>query len=213
MGALPQTTSSGSVGLSVATGATSRYLAFVVGGLLIALSFFPHIAMFLAVMPKPVIGVILIVEISFILPAGMQICTSRMLDFRKMFVLGLALSFGMAMEVVPDINHAWPGWLQQLLNSSLAMASVTAVLLTLLFRLGISNHQTLEIAPGEGSERLERFMEENGENWGARREVVNRVLFTVDEVLHVIRAERLASGAIQVGCRLRRVQHVGASAV
>ncbi len=40
LGALPQTTSPGSVGLSVATGVTSRYLGFVVGALLIVLSFF-----------------------------------------------------------------------------------------------------------------------------------------------------------------------------
>lgn len=198
LGALPQTTSSGSVGLSVATGATSRYLAIVIGGLLIVLSFFSQIAAFLAIMPKPVIGVILIVEIAFILPAGMQICTSRMLDFRKMFILGLALAFGMAMEIVPDISNAWPSWLQQLLNSSLAMASVTAILLTLLFRLGISSHRTLEITPEEDADRLISFMEENGEIWGARREVATRVMFTLEEVLHIIRSGQLSDGPIKV---------------
>lgn len=198
LGALPQTTSPGSVGLSVATGATSRYLAFAVGGLLIVLSFFSQVATFLAIMPKPVIGVVLIVEIAFIFPAGMQICTSRMLDFRKMFVLGLALAFGMALEIVPDISNSWPSWLQQLLNSSLAMASVTAVLLTLAFRIGISSHRKLEITPDADGELLAPFMEENGESWGARREVVNRVLFTLDEALHVIRAKQLARGSIVV---------------
>lgn len=40
VGALPQTASPGSVGLSIATGVTSRYLGFAVGALLILLSFF-----------------------------------------------------------------------------------------------------------------------------------------------------------------------------
>ncbi len=198
VGALPQTTSPGSVGLSVATGVTSRYLAFAVGALLILLSFFSQIATFLAIMPKPVIGVILMVEIAFIFPAGMQVCTSRMLDFRKMFVLGLAIAFGMAVEVVPDISSAWPGWLVQLFNSPIAMASITAILLTLLFRIGIASHQVLELEPAEFPGRLATFMEENGEAWGARREVVHRVLFTVEELLQLIEIENLAIGKIKL---------------
>ena len=198
LGALPQTTSPGSVGLSVATGVTSRYLAFVVGALLIILSFFSQVATFLAIMPKPVIGVILIVEIAFIFPAGMQVCASRMLDFRKMFVLGLALAFGMAVEVVPSMSSSWPEWLQQLFRSPLAMAAVTAIVLTLLFRIGISSHQIIELDPMESGERLASFMEENGENWGARREVVNRVMLTLEELLQILNAEKLPEGKIMI---------------
>ena len=198
IGALPQTTSPGSVGLSVATGVTSRRLAFAVGTLLIVLSFFSQIATFLAVMPKPVIGVILMVEIAFIFPAGMQICTSRMLDFRKMFVLGLALAFGMAVEVVPDLATSWPGWLSQLVDSPLAMASITAIFLTLLFRIGIASHQVIELELADYPAKLASFMEESGEGWGARREVVHRVLFTVEELLQLIESENLANGQVKL---------------
>ena len=198
VGALPQTTSPGSVGLSVATGVTSRYVAFAVGALLIVLSFFSQIATFLAVMPRPVIGVILLVEIAFIFPAGMQVCTSRMLDFRKMFVLGLSIAFGMAVEVVPDMSSTWPAWLAQLFNSPIAMASVTAILLTLLFRIGIASHQVIELNMAEYPERLAAFLEENGEAWGARREVVHRVLFTVEELLQLIEIEQLATGKVRL---------------
>jgi NCS2 family nucleobase:cation symporter-2 len=198
VGALPQTTSPGSVGLSVATGVTSRYLAFAVGTLLIVLSFFSQVATFLAIMPKPVIGVILLVEIAFIFPAGMQVCTSRMLDFRKMFVLGLSIAFGMAVEGVPSISNAWPAWLVQLFDSPIAMASIVAILLTLLFRIGIASHQIIELEPSELIERLAAFMEENGEAWGARREVVHRVLFTVEELLQLIEIEHLSLGKIKL---------------
>ena len=198
VGALPQTTSPGSVGLSIATGVTSRYLAFAVGALLIVLSFFSQIATFLAIMPKPVIGVILMVEIAFIFPAGMQVCTSRMLDFRKMFVLGLALAFGMAVEIVPGISSSWPAWIAQLFDSPIAMASITAILLTLLFRIGIASHQVIELDMAEYPERLAAFMEENGEAWGARREVVHRVLFTVEELLQILEVEKLATGKVKL---------------
>jgi len=198
VGALPQTTSPGSVGLSVATGATSRYLGFVVGGLLIALSFFSQIATFLAIMPKPVIGVILLVEIAFIFPAGMQVCTSRMLDFRKMFVLGLAIAFGMAVDVVPEMSRAWPVWLAQLFNSPIALASITAILLTLLFRIGIASHQVIELELKEYPEKLAQFMEENGEAWGARREVVHRMLFSLEELMQILEAEKLVNGKVKL---------------
>lgn len=198
LGALPQTTSPGSVGLSVATGVTSRYLGFAVGILLIALSFFSQIATFLAIMPKPVIGVILLVEISFIFPAGMQICTSRMLDFRKMFVLGLAIAFGMAIEVVPGISKAWPIWAAQLFNSSIAVASLTAIFLTLLFRIGIASHQVIELDLAEFPDKLAMFMEEKGEAWGARREIVNRVHFTLEELLQLLATENKVEGKVRI---------------
>ena len=198
LGALPQTTSPGSVGLSVATGATSRYLGFAVGSVLIVLSFFSQIATFLAIMPKPVIGVILLVEIAFIFPAGMQVCTSRMLDFRKMFVIGLAIAFGMAVDVVPEMSRAWPAWLSQLFNSPIALASITAILLTLLFRIGIASHQVMEFELKEYPERLAQFLEESGEAWGARREVIHRMLFSLEELLQLIEAENLATSKIKL---------------
>lgn len=87
-----------------------------------------------------------------------------------MFVLGLALSFGMAVEIVPGISDSWPIWIAQLFKSPIAMASITAILLTLLFRIGIASHQVIELDLSEYPEHLASFMEENGEAWGARRE-------------------------------------------
>ena len=102
---------SGSVGLSVATGATSRRISYGVGMMFILLAFLPKIAALFAIMPKPVMGVILLIEISFVLPTGMQICSSRMLDARKIFVIGLSFAFGMAIEIIPDFYMVLPEWL------------------------------------------------------------------------------------------------------
>jgi NCS2 family nucleobase:cation symporter-2 len=162
------------------------------------LSFFSQIATFLAIMPKPVIGVILLVEIAFIFPAGMQVCTSRMLDFRKMFVLGLAIAFGMAVDIVPEMSKAWPSWLSQLFNSPIALASITAILLTLLFRIGIASHQVIEFDLVDYPDKLAVFMEENGEAWGARREVVHRILFSLEELMQILAADKLVDGKIKL---------------
>lgn len=86
VGRFGQSTSSSNVGLSVATGATSRIIAWFVGGLLIFLAFFPKLANVFIIMPKPVMGAVLIFSVSFMIIQGFQMVMSRMLDSRKIFV-------------------------------------------------------------------------------------------------------------------------------
>ena len=56
VGTMGQSTSSANVGLSIATGATSRRIGFACGGILIVLAFVPKLAVLFAIMPSPVIG-------------------------------------------------------------------------------------------------------------------------------------------------------------
>ena len=56
LGGVGQSTSSSNIGLSIATGATSRVIAYAVGGLLIFLAFCPKLASVFAIMPAPVMG-------------------------------------------------------------------------------------------------------------------------------------------------------------
>jgi hypothetical protein len=70
-------------GLSVATGATSRVIAYAIGGLLFVLAFCPKLATVFAIMPAPVMGATLIFALSFMVIAGIQIIMSRMLDARR----------------------------------------------------------------------------------------------------------------------------------
>ena len=121
LGTMGQTTSSGSVGLSVATGATSRQIAFGTGFCFLVFAFLPKIAALFAIMPQPVIGVILMVEIAFVVPTAMQICSSRMLNSRRMFVLGISLTFGFGVNMVPGFGESFPLWLQPLTQNALAL--------------------------------------------------------------------------------------------
>ena len=89
-----QSTSSANVGLSIATGATSRRIGFACGGILIVLAFVPKLAVLFAIMPSPVIGALLFFAASFMIVAGVQILTSRMMDARKTFVVGVVSCLG-----------------------------------------------------------------------------------------------------------------------
>jgi xanthine permease XanP len=139
LGGMGQSASSANVGLSVATGATSRVIAYAIGGLLFVLAFCPKLATVFAIMPAPVMGATLIFALSFMVVAGIQIIMSRMLDARKTFVVGIAMIVGIGVDVAPEIFHTFPHWLQPVFHSSLSAATLLAILLNLVFRVGIAS--------------------------------------------------------------------------
>ena len=197
MGTMGQTTSSGSVGLSVATGSTSRKIAFGVGVSFILLAFFPKIAALFAIMPQPVIGVILLVQIAFVMPTAMQICSSRMLDARRMFVLGLSMTFGFGVAVVPAFGAAFPLWLQPLTRNALAVGTLLAISLHLLFRIGIASHQTILLSPSPDlSDKIDLFLKRCGGAWGARPEVVSRATSAVLEFMESLTTLELSRESV-----------------
>src|SRR5262249_32902498 len=98
-GGLGQSTFSSNVGLSMATGATSRSIALPIGLILILLAFLPKLAALFAAIPPPVMGAVLVYVACFMILGGMQVLTSRMLDARKIFVIGIALVFGLSVEM------------------------------------------------------------------------------------------------------------------
>lgn len=182
LGGIGQSTFSSNVGLSLATGATSRALAIPTGVLMILLAFLPKLAAFFAVMPDPVMGAILIYVACYMILAGIQVITSRMLDARRTFVVGIALIFGLSADMVPGLYRDVPQLIQPLFSSSLAISTILVVILNLVFRLGVTRRQVLELAPGtDGSQKIFEFMETQGSAWGARREVIMRATAALNE--------------------------------
>ena len=181
LGGIGQSTFSSNVGLSLATGATSRSIAIPTGILMIVLAFFPKLAALFAVMPDPVMGAILVYVACYMILAGIQVITSRMLDARRIFVVGIPLIFGLSVDMVPGLYHGVPRHLQPLVSSSLAVSVVLVVILNLVFRIGVTKRRTLELTPGIGSQRIFDFMETHGAAWGARRDVIMRAAAAMNE--------------------------------
>lgn len=182
IGCMGLNSSSSSIGLSIVNGATSRYLAYIVSGVFIAMAFFPKAAALLAIMPAPVMGAVLLVNIGYFVIEGIQIISSRMLDERKIFVVGLAMIFGLSVDLLPGVYAQFPAELQPLFKSSLAVVSVTAICLNLLFRIGIKQKRAIELAIGtNATEKVIDFMETSGAAWGARGEVVHKASSAIIE--------------------------------
>jgi NCS2 family nucleobase:cation symporter-2 len=184
LGGIGESTFSSNVGLSLATGATSRSIAIPCGVLMAVLAFFPKLAAFFAVMPDPVMGAILVYVACYMILAGIQVITSRMLDARRIFVVGVALIFGLSVDMVPGLFRDVPHHIQPLFSSSLAVSTVLVVVLNMLFRIGVRKNQVLELTPGvDHSQKVFEFMETRGGAWGARRDVMMRAEAALNEFL------------------------------
>ncbi len=129
IGGMASDTSASNVGLSSASGATSRAIGYMAGGLFVLLGFFPKIGALLSVMPMPVMGAILIFVTSYMLLSGLQIILGSGVDARKTFIIGIALIFGLSLDIVPELYAGITGWLRFLFDSPLTLATVIAVIL------------------------------------------------------------------------------------
>ncbi len=134
IGGMASDTSSSNVALSSASGATSRNIGFVAGGLFVVLGFFPKISALLSVMPMPVMGAILIFVTSFMLMSGIQIILSTGVDARKTFIIGVSLIFGLSLDILPELYAGIHGWLRALFDSPLTLATALAIVLNQLLR-------------------------------------------------------------------------------
>jgi len=153
LGGMGQSTFSSNVGLSQATGATSRFIAFPCGIFLILLAFFPRLSFGFSIMPEPVMGAVLVYVASFMIVGGLQIITTRMLDARKTFSVGIPLIFALSVEIVPGLYGGVPTVLQPLFTSMLSLGTVLAVLLNLVFRLGVAKSVTMTLEPELGGSK------------------------------------------------------------
>jgi len=172
---------SGSIGLSVATGVKARRVGLAVGFIFIVLAFCPAASALVGSIPMPVSGAILLFSACFILINGMQILLSRLLDNRKVLVVGLGVIAGLSRDLFPDF-FASMRVLEPLAASPLAEALLVAMLLNACFRLGTRMRAQLQFEPGASAvAQVHEFCEAQGGAWAARRDVMQRVTLALGE--------------------------------
>jgi NCS2 family nucleobase:cation symporter-2 len=199
IGGMGQTGSSSNIGLSIATRSTSRYIGFVTGGILISLAFLPVLAIVFLLMPGPVIGGSLIYVAGFIIVGGIQTITTRMLDSRKIFVIGISFIFGLSVYLIPGAYETVPGFISPVFDSALSLATVVAIVLNLVMRLGIKKRVTTTIdLESRISDQVFLFMERQGEMWAARKEVIHQMAMALTEACELITDHQMATGPLKV---------------
>lgn len=172
---------------------TTRTTAFLLLGL------FPKLTALRAVMPRPVAVASLLFVVTFIMINGLQVISSRLLDARRTLVIGFSIVAGVAVEAFPTMAAGAPPSIVPLIGSSLVFSTLVALLLNLLFRIGVKQTATFKMvsAPVQ-AEKLEQFMETNGATWGARRDVIDRAKFNLAQSMEVIMDSCEPQGPVEV---------------
>jgi NCS2 family nucleobase:cation symporter-2 len=142
LGGMASDTSASNVSLTRASGVTSRIIGYSAGLLFVLLGFSPLISGFLAVMPPPVMGAILLYVTSFMMVAGIQIIWSSGLDMRKTFVVSIPLIFGLGLAWFPSAVLSLPVGLRAFADSPLTLTTVLAVVLHQILRISSSSKNT-----------------------------------------------------------------------
>ena len=198
-GSFGTNTSTPSVGVATATGVGSRHVAYAVGVIFILLGFMPKAAALLAVMPRAVMAAGLLFSACFILINGLQVMTSRLLDIRRTLIIGIAIVAGLAVDIFPAIAASTPGALAPVVASSLAFATVIALGLNRLFRIGVKKTVALTLEHHDvngGGANISDFLRVNGAKWGARPDIISRASFAANQLVEAVAENCWQSGPL-----------------
>ena len=185
------------VGVSKATGATSRYIGYACAAILIAMAFVPKIAAAFLAIPLSVAGGMLVFTGALMIAGGIQIMVSRNIDTRMTFVIGISLLLALSRKVFPAYFDELPSYLHSLAASSLALGIAPAVGLTLLSRLGIRRHEAIVLAKSDDLlANLAAFLRERGKSWKIAQDVVERAASSATQAFVHIKDAHLLEGPI-----------------
>jgi xanthine permease XanP len=140
------------VGISSATGATSRAIGFAASGIFFLVAFSPRIASVFLLVPHEVAGALLVFTSSFMIAGGMEIMLSRKTNARTVYIIGISTLLALSHEIFPAYYQALPEAMRSFSGSSLALGLVAAIVLTLLFRIGAVERMTIPWRTGKASE-------------------------------------------------------------
>lgn len=199
LGGVGTSMSAANVGLSMATGATSRRVGYFIGLFFILLVFLPKFSVLLTLMPLPVMGAGLLYVASYLIASGIQLIMTRMMDSRRTFIVGLSFLVGISVEILPGLYQNLSSWASPLFSSSLTAATITAFTLNLVFRIGVSQKASMALSPemDVGAE-IYRFLENNGAKWGARPQVIHEAKHILRELIEALFMHRKTKGPVQV---------------
>ena len=121
-------------GMIQLTGVASRYVGYFIAGFLILLGLFPAVGLVFSLMPEPVLGGATLLMFGTVAAAGIRIIASQRID-RKALVMALSFSFGLSVELVPDILCQLPETVKNIFSSGITTGGLTAILANLLIRI------------------------------------------------------------------------------
>ncbi|HVG50352.1 MAG TPA: solute carrier family 23 protein [Xanthobacteraceae bacterium] len=187
------------VGVSIATGVTSRSIAHGCAAVLVVLAFMPKVADIMLQLPLAVAGALLVFTASIMLASGLQLMISRTLDTRFTFVIGIGLLPPLTRIVTPSYFDALPGWLSVFTNGGLALGLTAAIGLLLIFRIASHRQQTILWQKSEDAlTALRAALEKNAGEWGLSKDVIARGIANTEQTIELLKEGQLLREPVEI---------------
>lgn len=170
------------IGVSKATGATSRSIAYSLAIWLIALAFFPKFIYLFLSIPLSVMGAALLFTASFMIAGGVDLVASRIIDTRGILIIGISLLLGVSQRVFASYFGELPEYIKPFTNSLLSVVTLSAFLLNLFFRIKIRQKVDLE------------SFDEKAKEWGLSPDFISRIHKNVQTLVDQINQGYLKEG-------------------
>ncbi len=194
--------STSSVGVSHASGATSRVIGIAVAAWMLVFALSPAFTHLVVTLPDPVVGGMLVFTGCLVIANGFQILGTVPMDMRRAGVVAFPLLVAIARVANAPLFAQLPDSVKPLMSSALAIGVFAALLVNAFLSWGNARQATVALDPGhpvgERLRQVRRILDE----WNVAHNVKVRVMLTLRELLD----ERASSLKLAFnGCTL----HIG----
>ena len=115
-------------GMIQLTGVASRYVGYFIAGMLLLLGLFPVVGLVFSLMPEPVLGGATLLMFGTVAAAGIRIIASQNINRKATLVIAISFSFGLSVELVPEILSQLPETVRNIFSSGITTGGVMAIL-------------------------------------------------------------------------------------
>lgn len=122
-------------GMIQLTGVASRYVGFFIAGMLVLLGLFPIVGLIFSLMPEPVLGGATLLMFGTVAAAGIRIIASQKINRKATLVIAISFSFGLSVELVPEILCQLPESIRSIFSSGITTGGIMAILTNALIHI------------------------------------------------------------------------------
>lgn len=122
-------------GMIQLTGVASRYVGYFIALFLVILGLFPIVGVIFSVMPDPVLGGATLLMFGTVAAAGIRIIAAQQITRKSILVMALSFSFGLSVELVPEILNQFPDAIKSIFSSGITTGGLTAILANIFIRI------------------------------------------------------------------------------
>jgi xanthine/uracil permease len=191
LGTVPNETYSENISIQKITGVASRSVGICGGLMLIILPFMPKLSMFLIHLPTPVFGGFLMGLAAMMFPSGFELVFSHGMTHRSGLLVSISLCVGLVAGSGRFFPGLFPDALGVFLNNAVAAGGLTAISLSILFRIQEKRGFSALISSGlENLPILVNRIQECADKLDISKEQVRNLHLACEEIfVHFSRAD------------------------